>query len=150
MQAVCSSETSVDFHYMALYLRRQNSSQPPLWELQIRKICFFKAIIKELKPTNLKCLKSYRKDGVNLKKFQFVNRPLQNYAKCSGKVCASCYTVVMCIPLITVTCRGHAWLIDVFWIGWLDLLTLYTLHSELQAITALLLFPHFTGHCYTH
>jgi hypothetical protein len=42
-----------------------------------------------------------------------------------------------------------AWLIDWFWIGWLDLLTPYTHSSGLQAITALSLFPHFTGHCYT-
>jgi hypothetical protein len=35
---------------------------------------------------------------------------------------------------------GGAWLIDGFWIGWLDLLTSYTHHSGLQAITALSLF----------
>jgi hypothetical protein len=38
---------------------------------------------------------------------------------------------------------------DGFWIGWLDLLTPYTQYSELQAITALSLFPHFTVHRYT-
>jgi hypothetical protein len=42
------------------------------------------------------------------------------------------------------------WLINGFWTGWWDLLTPYTLHSELQAITTLSLFPHFTGNCYTH
>jgi hypothetical protein len=33
--------------------------------------------------------------------------------------------------------RGCAWIIERFWIGWLDLLTPYKQHSELQAITAL-------------
>jgi hypothetical protein len=37
-----------------------------------------------------------------------------------------------------------------FWIGWLDLLTPYTLHLELQAITVLSLFPHFAVHCCKH
>jgi hypothetical protein len=40
-------------------------------------------------------------------------------------------------PEDTVTRRGCAWLIDGVRIGWLDLLTPYTLNSELRAITAL-------------
>jgi hypothetical protein len=35
-----------------------------------------------------------------------------------------------------VTCKGCAWLIDGFWIGWSDLLAPYTLHLELQTVTA--------------
>jgi hypothetical protein len=41
------------------------------------------------------------------------------------------------------------WLQTWLCIGWLDLLTPYTHHSELQAITAPSLFPHFTVHSYT-
>jgi hypothetical protein len=41
-------------------------------------------------------------------------------------------------------------LLDGFRFGWLDLLIPYTFHSELQAIAALSLFPHFTGHCCKH
>jgi hypothetical protein len=38
---------------------------------------------------------------------------------------------------------------DGFWIELLDLLTPYTLHSKLQAVTALSLFPQFAVHRYT-
>jgi hypothetical protein len=41
------------------------------------------------------------------------------------------------IANILSSVKGCAWLIDGVWIGWLDLLTLYTHNSELQAITAL-------------
>jgi hypothetical protein len=36
-----------------------------------------------------------------------------------------------------VTCMGCAWLLDGFWIGLLDLLTLYTINYGLHVITAL-------------
>jgi hypothetical protein len=42
---------------------------------------------------------------------------------------------------LILACFGVCvWLLDGVWIGWLDLLTPYTHHSELQAITALFLF----------
>jgi hypothetical protein len=43
------------------------------------------------------------------------------------------------LTVYIVTCRGCAWLIDGFWNGWLDLMTPHTQHSELQAVTALLM-----------
>jgi hypothetical protein len=43
-----------------------------------------------------------------------------------------------------VACRG-VWLLDMVWIGWMNLLTPYTQHSELQAITANLRTLQFTA-----
>jgi hypothetical protein len=43
--------------------------------------------------------------------------------------------VVQILTNNNVTCMGvRAWLLDGCWIGWLNLLTPYTLHLELQAI----------------
>jgi hypothetical protein len=44
---------------------------------------------------------------------------------------------------------GGAWVIDGFWIGWLDLLTPYTQYSELQVIQRYRWSTRFTVHCYT-